>query len=136
MYKKIICLCVFVFIMHIFAPTEALLSKNSDTLKIQNQFLGYIHKKKYEEAIYLANESLKKFPNWHEMYNNRGLVYKMMGKYDLALKDFEKSLSINPNYAVAHQSIGVLHYELGDIDEALKCLEKAIEDHGGVKWKN
>ena len=62
----------------------------------------------YELAIEYHDKAIAEDPNRHEVYVNRGVVYRLMGDYDKAEASYAKALELEPDYAEPHASLGAL----------------------------
>lgn len=63
---------------------------------------------KSDEALVIYDESLKLFPNYYQLYFNKGITYVGMKEYDKAIFCFQKSVEINPNHASSNNAIARL----------------------------
>ena len=59
---------------------------------------------KYDEALSIFNEAIRKFGEQAEYCYNRGLVYHKQKKYDLAITDYDRAISKNPSFAEAYSN--------------------------------
>jgi len=70
--------------------------------------IGYIYMvylKDFKQAISYFTESLKKDPQYHQAYFNRGYAYELSGDYKLATEDYQRSLKIKVNYDKAIEGL-------------------------------
>ena len=84
-----------------------------------------------EEAIEIADELLRIYPNYSNIYGNRALAYLRAKNYEMAEKDFMKTLELKPNNPWVFRWLGTLYYEQGDKEKACKYFNKANEQGYG-----
>ncbi|HET7003449.1 MAG TPA: tetratricopeptide repeat protein [Puia sp.] len=65
---------------------------------------------KTEKAIDMYNEGIQLFPEYFQLYYNKGISQIKMGNSTDALLSFERSVTLNPNHASSHNAIGRLLY--------------------------
>ena len=58
-----------------------------------------------ERSIKAYEEGIKAFPDFYQLYFNKGVVYSDVEKYDDALLSFQQSIAINPDHANSHNGI-------------------------------
>ncbi|MBW1656398.1 tetratricopeptide repeat protein [Flavobacterium quisquiliarum] len=79
---------------------------------LQNVYVNYAnaldHLKKNEEALKIYEEGIQRFPNYYQLYFNKGICYANSNNSSEALSCFQKSLSINPKHAGSLNAIGIL----------------------------
>jgi tetratricopeptide (TPR) repeat protein len=63
---------------------------------------------KTERAIDIYNEGIQLFPEYFQLYYNKGISQIKLGKSTDALLSFERSVTLNPNHASSHNAIGRL----------------------------
>ncbi len=63
---------------------------------------------KTEDAIKIYNQGLSKFPDFYQLYFNKGVSQSTLKMYDDALLSFERAVQCNPNHASSHNAIGRL----------------------------
>ena len=61
---------------------------------------------KTEKAIGMYDEGIRLFPDYLQIYYNKGISQIKLGKSDDALLSFERSITLNPNHASSHNAIG------------------------------
>ncbi len=67
--------------------------------------LGYLSR--YQEAIQVFTNGLKKFPNSAELYRHRGHRYITTRQFDKAIQDFEKSAKLLENQPLRMEPDGI-----------------------------
>ena len=100
------------------------ISKRSKKLAKEKTNLGFTlyEAGKYEEAIKLHNEAMKRNPNFGKPYNNRAACYIMLEQLELALKDCDKCIELDPLFRPAHLNRAYIFERLEDFEEALYAL--------------
>jgi tetratricopeptide (TPR) repeat protein len=63
---------------------------------------------KSEEAFVIYDEGLKFFPNYYQLYFNKGITYVGRKEYDKAIDCFQKVVVINPGHASSNNAIARL----------------------------
>jgi tetratricopeptide (TPR) repeat protein len=64
--------------------------------------------KKTDKSIEIYNEGIKQFPNYYQLYFNKGISLSSVRKYDEAILCFQKSMLLNPKHASSHNAIARL----------------------------
>ena len=105
-------------------------SKNSDKKNTSNkkkELKKLVKEKKYESALNIGTEILRKNPDENDVLFILGGIYYMKGKYRTAISYFEKSLKI------ATHDVEVLilnansHFRLGNFKQAISCCDTIRE---------
>ncbi|CAD0004243.1 tetratricopeptide repeat protein [Flavobacterium salmonis] len=68
--------------------------------------LDHLHK--LDEALKIYDEGIKKFPDYHQLYFNKGVCYANSNKYGEAVDCLQKALLVNPNHAGSLNAIGIM----------------------------
>ncbi|MBI5209606.1 MAG: tetratricopeptide repeat protein [Elusimicrobia bacterium] len=102
---------------------------NSDTMS--NVFLVRatvnIELKRYNRAIQDLDTAIKLKPDYVDAYQNRGILYGVLGQYDRAIQDDDKVILLQPNLAMPHNNRGFHYASLKQYDRAIRDFDKAIE---------
>lgn len=61
--------------------------------------------KKTEESIGAYDEGIKLFPDYYQLYFNKGVSLIHMKNYEESLECFQKAVQLNPNHASSHNGI-------------------------------
>ncbi len=99
-------------------------------LSSDNEFISYYYifiQKDYEEAIKIAQESVKKDPMHVLSYWQLGICYYFAAKHKEAIQAFERCLEIDENFSEAFRWIGVNYGYLGKFDRAFQYVDRALE---------
>jgi tetratricopeptide (TPR) repeat protein len=64
--------------------------------------------KETDKSIKIYDEGLKQFPDYYQLYFNKGITLFNVKKYDDALLCFQKSVKLNPEHASSHNMIARL----------------------------
>jgi Tfp pilus assembly protein PilF len=63
---------------------------------------------KPKESIKIYNEGIEKFPNYFQLYFNRGIALANTGNLAAAIKDFQHGLLLNPRHKGSHNALARL----------------------------
>jgi tetratricopeptide (TPR) repeat protein len=105
-------------------------SKNTDKkniIKKKKDLKKLVKEKKYDSALKIGTEILKKNPDENDVLFIMGGIYYLRGKYRTAINYFEKSLQI------ATHDVEVLilnansYYRLGNLKQAKSCCDTIKE---------
>ncbi len=69
--------------------------------------------KKTDKSLEIYNEGLKNFPDYYQLYFNKGVTLSSVKKIDEALICFQKSTSLNPVHGSSNNALGRLMYSEG-----------------------
>ena len=61
-----------------------------------------------EKSIEIYDEAIKKFPDYYQLYFNKGVTYLADEKNEKALLCFQKSVQFNPKHVNSHYAISTL----------------------------
>ena len=64
--------------------------------------------KKSDRSIEIYDEGIKQFPDYYQLYFNKGISLSSVKKYDEAILSFQNSLMLNPKHASSHNAIARL----------------------------
>ena len=64
--------------------------------------------KKTDQSIKIYDEGIKQFPDYYQLYFNKGITLTSVKKYNEAISCFQKSVSINPKHGSSHNAIARL----------------------------
>lgn len=65
---------------------------------------------KTDQSIEIYDKGIKAFPQYYQLYFNKGVTLSTVKKYDEALLCFENAVKYNPRHASSHNAIGRLLY--------------------------
>jgi len=82
---------------------------------------------RYDEAIALAQEGLKKFPQERFFADAIGTAYLHQNNYAEAEKAFRQSIKLQPDAVVAYASLNFALERQNRSDEALQILQKGLQ---------
>ena len=80
----------------------------------------------FKQALEVATDFLKQFPNSAVLYNIIGAVYASLKNYDEALRAYKNAIAANPNYSDPYNNMGNVLKEQGDFDKAAEAYQNAI----------
>ena len=105
-------------------PKDLELKKNIEKYK---EFKKHVKAKKYDEAIKVGTEFLRKVPNNHDALFLVGGIYYMKNKYKTAISYFDKALEIGSYDVDVLLLKSYSHQKLGENKRAIQCCEKIQE---------
>lgn len=97
----------------------------NDPVTFSNIGFVALNSGKYEQAINIYSEQIKKDDSFSYMYSNRGFAKFNMGDKEGALEDFNTSIELNPINSFAYKNRAILYLDLGKNEEACADLNKA-----------
>ncbi len=89
----------------------------------------YRKQKKFDDAILLLREAVKKEPAFAPLYNETGLTYFDSNLYDFAINNFKKAIDVEEQkkYPEAATNLGVVYLKQGKLAKAIAQFEEAIK---------
>ncbi len=66
--------------------------------------------KKSAESIEIYNEGISQFPDFYQLYFNKGITLSSMAKYDEAISCFQKAVMLNPDHGSSHNALARMHF--------------------------
>jgi len=81
---------------------------------------------RFEQSLAFYEQALALSPHNVQLWNERGLVYFMMGQYDQALPLYEHSLGLDPEFGQTYLLLGDLYFEMKAWDRALEAYSQAV----------
>ncbi len=104
-----------------------------DSNKLEN-IIWYVRRlaylERYEEAIDVYTQGLKKFPRAPELFRQRGHRYITLRKFDEAISDFEKAAFFVKNRAIEIEPDGIPN----KLNKPLSSLQFNIWYHWGLAY--
>ncbi|WP_333805438.1 tetratricopeptide repeat protein [Sulfurospirillum sp.] len=88
------------------------------------EFLKFL--KKPQEALSIAHEVVKRFPEEYEAHLVLGNLFASFKIYEKAIEPYRKAISLDPAKTQAYNNIGVVYKELGRDSEALEAYKSAL----------
>ena len=62
-----------------------------------------------------------------EVFNNRGVAYRVKGDHERAIQDYGQAIKLNTKFAAAYINRGVAYDHKGDYDRAIADYEQALK---------
>ena len=88
----------------------------------------YQHKKKYDKAVEIYRNLIKKEPLEVDRYLALAQAYSLQKKYDLAQEECVKALAIDPDFFDAKIMLAALYKEKEGVDSAIKQYEAIFKE--------
>ena len=89
--------------------------------------LNLIQNNRFDEAIVLLDEALKKDSNNPEIYFKKANCFINLGKFKEATDELEKSVSIDAKFTKSYEMLGDLYTQFRNADKAVQNYELAYE---------
>jgi hypothetical protein len=80
----------------------------------------------YDRAIENYDKAITLDASLYQVYNNKGVIYGILGQYDKAIECFHNAIALHPNSS-AYNNRGLTLYYVGQYTRALEDYNKAIE---------
>jgi len=87
----------------------------------------FSEKQDFQNAEKYYLKALKEDPNFIEVYDNLGRIYRRIGKYDKAISNYKKSLELYPKGIMAHQNIAVVYGIKKEYENAINEYTEIIK---------
>ncbi len=98
---------------------------------------GFINAGQYREAIFFANKTIEKYPDFSEAYEYRGIARYILLEIDDAYADLTRAIELDPGNHKAFASRSNLNAYKEKYEEALSDCEKAIQlEPANLNYKN
>jgi len=82
---------------------------------------------KTDRSLEIYDEGIKLFPNFYQLYFNKGITLSSVKKYDEALTCFQKAASLNPKHGSSHNALARLLFGTDkNIPSLLACCRLLI----------
>ena len=81
---------------------------------------------KSKEALVAYENTIRKNPEYLDVYHNAGILLNTLGRVEEAVEKFGKAVELNPEDFDARNNIGVLLQKLNRHEESLTHLFKAV----------
>ena len=81
----------------------------------------------FYKLIDVTDKIIKRYPDFAEAYNLRGIAYKELKQYDQAIQDYTKAIKLDPKSDWAYNNRGALYKALKDYESAVEDLLQAID---------
>ena len=95
--------------------------------KKKKELRKLVKEKRYDSALRVGTEILKKNPDENDVLFIIGGIYYMKGKYRTAITHFEKSLLIGTHDVEVLILNANSHFRLGNFKQAIACCETIKE---------
>ena len=107
-------------------PTEQLATPVTAE-RLNSQGVGFVGRRRLEEAIGCFRQAIGANPQYAEAYSNLGNALRTQGRTAEAIATLEKAIALKPDYPEARHNFGLTLLQAGRLDEALDQLHKAVE---------
>ena len=89
--------------------------------------------KRYEDALALVTEALKRSPDHLEARYYHGIVLMALNRIDEAIVALERTHELAPNNVSIAFQLGVAYFSKGDYDKAEPLLQRVFQDQPTIK---
>jgi tetratricopeptide (TPR) repeat protein len=90
-------------------------------------------KGKTEKAVEVYDEGIKIFPDYFQLYYNKGISQIKLNKAEDALLSFERSATLNPKHASSHNAIGRLLFMTNKIPSLMAFYRFLVLEPDGKR---
>ena len=104
-------------------------SGDDDIDRLMRQGRIALGERAMREALDVANEVVKRKPNYSEGWNFRATALFVAGRLDASLEDVVKVLKLEPRHFGALSGTALIMLRKGDGAAALTAINKALEIH-------
>ena len=112
---------------------KAIESSPDKLMGYYNMALSLYYQDKYDEAIQMYDEAIKRNSSIGSLFTSRGLAKHMNQDYDGALTDYQQAIKIQPNYLPYKQIGWIYQYVREDYKQAIGAYEKSLNYLGETK---
>lgn len=92
---------------------------------------------KTDKSIDIYNEGIKLFPEYFQLYYNKGISQNKIHQTEEALRSLQRSAMLNPDHASTHNAIGLLLFNQNKIASLLAlCRFLSLESNSKRSLKN
>jgi CHAT domain-containing protein/Tfp pilus assembly protein PilF len=86
------------------------------------------------EALASYDQALQIKPDYHDAWNNRGVVLKELGLFEDALESYNQALVLQPKNPLAWNNRGEAFFCLGCFEEAITSYDHALQLTNNQYW--
>lgn len=91
---------------------------------------------RYQEAIRLYSQALRRYPSCSRFYFGRGMAYEMVRNPAAAMRDYREALRLDPlDYRAMEGLAGIIERTGGSTEEAVKLYKEALMLDVRPEWK-
>ncbi len=90
---------------HALADAEKSIAANPSAEAYLNLSLLYHQARRYQDCIRMAQEALRRKPDYPEAYNNIAAGYEAMGRWDEAIEAAREALRLKPDFQLARNNL-------------------------------
>ena len=87
-----------------------------------NKVVSRLRQEKYQDAIDICIEGLKRFPQNRTLWYNKGVLLEKMGEIEEAVAAYQMSILLDPFYRKPYLQLGNICYKQELITQALMCF--------------
>ncbi len=85
-----------------------------------------VAKKFLDQALLILDDAQRVDPNYHPIYNQRGLIYQYKGDLEKAEKAFKKAMEIATDDPVVRYNLAQVYLSQGRLDDAMDMLSQGV----------
>ena len=91
-----------------------------------------LRQERYEDALEQFLEISRKADDNPEVFNNLGVLYRLLGRIQEALEAMSRAMELDPDNADVAYNLGNLHKQLDNLDKAEECYTRALRLEPGL----
>jgi len=92
-----------------------------------NLGLTYSYLEKNDSALLYYNKTIKLYPKYNLVYNNKGYIFQKQGNYKEAIKTYSKALKLNEEDTRPLWNRGDCYFELKKYNDAINDFKKVYK---------
>ncbi|MDW7695170.1 tetratricopeptide repeat protein [Flammeovirgaceae bacterium SG7u.111] len=124
---KISLVLIFCFLLNSFAWAQ------SEAEDLADQATQLITNHRYEEAIVMLDQAIKKDPKYAKAYFKKANCYIGLSKFKNAIQEMERAVKVKPDYYEAYEVLGNLYAQFRNAPKSVKNYESAFANDNNVE---
>ncbi|MBS1955968.1 MAG: tetratricopeptide repeat protein [Cyanobacteria bacterium SZAS-4] len=108
-------------------PAEAVASKSADADEMTKKAVTLFDANKFEEAIDLENQAIKKSPTYWLPHSALSIFEWQRNQFDVAVKEAQEAAKLAPDNELANLNYAQMNQQMGYYDTAIPAFKKAIK---------
>lgn len=103
------------------------MSKNSNSIELNNRVSSLMQNEQYQEAVELLENEISQFEeNWHLLWNF-GWCYYQLEELDKAQQQLEKALKHSSEHPICKWALGSVYHDRNEFEKAEFFLSESLQ---------